>query len=175
MSKSNLKVWPVRLPQSQLRVIRFLESKNNLNLRDLSGAERLDVAGTLNFLHNTSRISILEISKRLGRSQFFLWSLCRNLAIPTRSVSEANQLSATLRSKHVKVPFLGSMIEKMYLEGFAHGDLDVRRASSTAIVASSTSTHPSFASLFETLFRRYAQLTVTQSSTSDADTAGNSP
>lgn len=113
---------------------------------------------TLNFLHHTSRISILEISKRLGRSQSFLWSLCNNLALPMRTVCEANQFSARLRTKRVKTSIGGSTDERSYLQGFAHGDLDVRRASSIAIVASSTSTHRAFASLFESLFRDYGPI-----------------
>ncbi|MDV3292718.1 MAG: hypothetical protein LYZ70_00425 [Nitrososphaerales archaeon] len=46
-----------------------------------------------------------------------------------------------------------SELEQAYLMGFAEGDLHVRRASGLAIMASSTTTHPAFASLFKSLFQ----------------------
>ncbi len=77
------------------------------------------------------------------------------MGVDARTPREANRLSAKKRSKHQRKGFLGSESEQAYLMGFAEGDLDVRRASGLALMASSTTTHPAFASLFKTLFSAY--------------------
>ncbi len=146
---------PVPLSEPEQRVVQILGCRRRLYLSSLSEAQRRTVIDAIGSLHNSDGLSILEIAKRMGKSQPFLWNLCKHLEIPMRPVATANRVSAAFRSKHAKTPFRGSENERLYLMGFAHGDLDVRRVSELAIMASSTSTHPSFVSLFEILFRMY--------------------
>lgn len=137
------------------RVIEKLAHSKHVDLRWLTKREIESYRRSLDYLHNARRLSLLEISQRMERSFTFVWGLCNRLGVNVRSTAEANRLSAQKRSKHQLTSYLGSEHEKAYLMGFAEGDLDVRRASGLAIMASSTTTHPAFASLFKTLFLAY--------------------
>ncbi len=81
--------------------------------------------------------------------------MCDRLGIPLRSRDDGGRLYAPKRTPNVRKPFDGTRLDRAYLQGFARGDLDVRRVSSLALMISSTTTHPDFVSLFESLFRRY--------------------
>ncbi len=112
----------------------------------------------LDGLHNGKSISLHRISKEVGRSYFAIWGLCRALEIHTRTVAEADTLSAESRSKHKRTPFDGSEEDRAYITGFANGDLTARQVSGTAIFVSATTTHPAFASLFHELFSKYGHI-----------------
>lgn len=100
-------------------------------------------------------MSTSEIASRLHKSQSFVWQWLLRLGIKPRSPVDGGRLYAPKRTKNPRTPFGGSDEDKAYLQGFADGDLDVRRVSNLAIMVSSTTTHPDFTSCFETLFRSY--------------------
>ena len=96
----------------------------------------------------------------VGRSQGFLWNLCKNLGIKVRTPGEANTLSAPTRTKRPRSPFIGVLAEKLYYRGFADGDLTVQRVSRIAIMASSTTTHEAFVELFRNMFQKFGPVYV---------------
>jgi len=96
----------------------------------------------------------------LGRTQSSIWQLFIALSVPRRGVSEANTISAPTRTKHLRLPFLGILAEKLYYRGFADGDLTVQQVSGIAIMASSTTTHPAFVELFRNKFQKFGPVYV---------------
>ncbi len=124
----------------------------------LSAEEVAEIKKVLEDLHVNKQLSLLEISKQLNRSFTFVWLLCRKLGIEIRPLGQANKVSAGKRSRRAKSPFDGTEEDRAYMQGFAEGDLDVRRASSLAIMVSSTTTHPAFAELFASLFSIYGPI-----------------
>lgn len=111
-------------------------------------------------LYNSERLSTTEVGDKIGKSQQFAWSMCKRLGIGLRSRAEGGRIYAPRRTSNVRKPFNGSTLDKAYLQGFARGDLDARRASSLAIMVSTTTTHPDFVSVFESLFRSYGPVYV---------------
>ncbi len=109
-------------------------------------------------MHNRKGFSLLQISKEIGKSYTKIWGLCRALEIPTRNVAEADTHSAFKRSKHKRTPCNGTEEDKAYLIGFANGDLTARQVSGTAIMVTTTTTHPAFAELFHQLFDRFGHV-----------------
>jgi len=124
----------------------------------LSPADRSELRSTLHRLHNELRVSLLEISRMLGRSQYFLWRLFANLEIPRRGVAEANALSAPIRTRRKRTPFSGPDSERAYLLGFTCGDLTAWQVSGTSVMVSSTTTHPAFVELFKRMFGGHGPL-----------------
>jgi hypothetical protein len=133
----------------------WFQSQKRIEIRQLSSAEVNDLRGFLMRLYIVEKLSTTEISSRFGRSQFSTWSLFKRLGIPLRSREEGGRIYAPKRTPNTKRQFDGSTLDRAYLQGFARGDLDVRRVSALAIMVSSTSTHPAFVSLFESLFKNY--------------------
>jgi hypothetical protein len=124
-------------------------------VRWLSEEGKVTIRAVLDELHNRKRLSLLRISKEVGRSYTKIWGLCRALELPTRNVAEADRNSAAERSKHKRTPFDGTDEEKAYILGFANGDLTAWQASGTAVMVTSTTTHRAFATLFHELFEKY--------------------
>ncbi|MDA4122241.1 MAG: hypothetical protein OK456_03560, partial [Thaumarchaeota archaeon] len=112
----------------------------------------------LDGLHNGKSISLHRISKEVGRSYTAIWGLCRALEIHTRTVAEADTLSAESRSKHKRTPFDGTEEDRAYMLGFKNGDITALQVSGTAVMVSSTTTHPAFAELFNQLFQKYSHV-----------------
>lgn len=148
--------WPP-LTERELRVIRLLSVKGRLPFSDLE-KQRTEIAETIATLHKTRGLPMLGISQRLGKSQSFLWRICRALEIETRTIGEANRLSAPSRSKHPRTSFGGTELEMAYLRGFSKGDLNVAKVSEVSLFVSTTTTHRAFSSLFQTLFSRYGHV-----------------
>jgi hypothetical protein len=94
-----------------------------------------------------------QIGAALGKSASFGWTLSGRLGIETRSQNEGKELAAAARITTIRNPFSGAAVDKLYAQDFAEGDLDVRRVSSAAIMASSTTTHPAFSRCFRELFQ----------------------
>lgn len=111
-------------------------------------------------LYVSEKLSTTEIGNRLGKSQQFAWSMCDRLGIDLRTREEGGRIYAPKRTSNAREPFNGTNLDRAYLQGFAHGDLDVRRASSLAIMVSTTTTHPDFVSLFKSLFQDYGPVYV---------------
>jgi hypothetical protein len=124
----------------------------------LSEEHKVRIRNVIHQLHNTKKLSLLQISKEVGRSYTAIWGLCRALDIKTRSVAEADRNSIAIRSKHKRKPFDGTEEEKAYILGFRHGDLTALQVSGTAVMVTSTTTHPAFAKLFHELFQKYGHI-----------------
>lgn len=146
------------LSESEKKVLSFLAAKPRVDVRWLSKQDKLRIRGVLDKLHNGKRLSLLQISKEVGKSYIKIWGLCKALEIRTRSVAEADRNSAELRSKHKRSSFDGTDREKAYLLGFRSGDLTALQVSGTAVMVSSTTTHPAFAKLFHEMFSRYGHI-----------------
>jgi hypothetical protein len=145
--------------QTQARAIsdvrNILGESKRIAIQQLSKQEIKKLRHALALLHTSENLSILEISKKLGRSYSFTWAFYSRLGIRTRTIAEANRESAPKRTLTARSPFSGTDHDQAYMMGFAEGDLDERRVSSLAIMVSSTTTHPAFARLFKSLFSNY--------------------
>jgi hypothetical protein len=141
---SGTRSWPEHLSALDLGTIQFLSETRRMPLSKLSRNRRDEIIRLVGSLHNTDGLPIQDTAHRLGRSQSFLWNLCRALAIPTRTIDEANKLSAPTRSKYPRTPFSGSAIQRVYLKGFSMGDLNVAKVGDISLFISTTTTHPAF-------------------------------
>ena len=145
----------VEFSADERNVLAYLATKRRVDVRWLSEEDKLIIRNVLDELHNRKRLSLLRISKEVGKSYGKVWGLCRALELSTRNVAEADRNSAEERSKHKKTPFDRTEEEKAYILGFSAGDLTVQQVSSLALFVSSTTTHPAFAKLFRELFENY--------------------
>jgi hypothetical protein len=148
----------VKYTPEEREVLSFLASSKRVDLRWLSEERKAKLRTVLDGLHNGKKISLLRISKDVGRSYFSIWGLCRSLEIHTRSVAEAQANSAVTRSKHKRRPFDGTEDDRAYMTGFKNGDLTAWQVSGTAVMVTSSTTHRAFADLFHQLFQRYAHV-----------------
>jgi hypothetical protein len=148
----------VEYTSEEREVLSFLAASKRVDLRWLSEEEKEKIRRVLDGLHNGKKVSLLQISKEVGRSYFAIWGLCRSLEIPTRTVAEAQSNSAEARSKHRRRSFDGTEEDRAYTTGFKNGDLTAWQVSGTAVMVTSTTTHPAFASLFSDLFDRYGKV-----------------
>lgn len=144
--------------ETEKKVLDFLAAKPRVDARWLSKQDKFLIRQVLGELHNRKRLSLLQISRIVGKSYTKIWGICRALEIRTRSVAEADQNSAELRSKHRRTSFGGTKEEKAYMLGFRNGDLTAWQASGTAVMVTSTTTHRAFASLFRELFEKYGHI-----------------
>jgi len=124
-----------------------------LDFRWLEYPEKQDIKRTLERLYLAEKLSTTEIANELGRSQNLVWRICKKVGIELRTQDEGKALSAPLRIRTLRQPFSGSEVDRYYLKGFSEGDLDVRKPGKTAVMVSSTTTHPAFSSCFIGLFR----------------------
>jgi hypothetical protein len=143
---------------AEREVLTFLHNSKRVDLRWLSEEQRQKLKTVLNGLHNEKRISLFRISKEVGKSYNVIWGLCRALQIHTRNVSEASTESAASRSKHKRTSFAGSAEEGAYMVGFKNGDLTAWQVSGTAVMVTSSTTHPAFADLFHQLFQTHSHV-----------------
>jgi hypothetical protein len=110
--------------------------------------------------HVDQGVSLGDIAKLIGNktSGYTSW-LSRQLGVKPRDFEEAR-----LKGIHDKVrkyerrPFDGSDEDKAYLLGLRHGDLSVSRPFGDAIRVSTSTTHPSMARLFRTLFEPFGHV-----------------
>lgn len=137
------------------RILDALSRSRHIDLRWLEREEKQGIRQTLERLYWSEKMSTTEIGAGIGKSAYFVWSLCRRLGIELRSPDEGKAIAAPRRVKTLRRRFSGSEKEKCYLQGFAEGDLDVRKPSTNAVMVSSTTTHPSFAQCFRKLFQQY--------------------
>jgi hypothetical protein len=143
---------------AEREVLSFLHDSKRVDLRWLSEEQKQKLKMVLDGLHNGKRISLFRISKEVGKSYNVIWGLCRALQIHTRNVAEASTESAASRSKHKRKSFDGTQEQEAYILGFRHGDLTAWQISGTAIMVTSTTTHPAFATLFRELFESYGHV-----------------
>jgi hypothetical protein len=148
----------VEYDKEEREVLSFLGASKRVDVRWLDRARREQLRRVLDGLHNGKRVSLLRISKDTGKSYTAIWGLCRALGIQTRSVAEAQANSAASRSKHKRTPFGGSEEERAYMLGFKNGDLTAWQVSGTAVMVTSTTTHPAFSEVFRSLFGRYGHV-----------------
>ena len=148
----------IQFTESEKEVLAYLRSSKRVDLRRLGEEQKQKIRAVLDGLHNEKKISLLRISKEVGRSYTAIWGLCRALEIHTGSVGEADKASAESRSKHRKLPFDETEEDRAYLVGFKDGDLTAWQVSGTAVMVSSTTTHPAFADVFQVIFRRYSHV-----------------
>ncbi|MCS4540195.1 MAG: hypothetical protein HYU03_05870, partial [Thaumarchaeota archaeon] len=71
------------LSESEKKVLSFLAAKPRVDVRWLSKQDKLRIRGVLDKLHNGKRLSLLQISKEVGKSYIKIWGLCRALEIRT--------------------------------------------------------------------------------------------
>lgn len=150
--------WPFVPTATERRVIDLLGSSEKLHLSTMPDTVLIDITDGIKSLHWDRGLPILGIASRLGKSQSFLWRLCRILSVPTRGIPEANRLSAPSRRLHQMSPFAGSDLDRAYLRGFSRGDLNVARPTEVSLFVSTTTTHPAFSALFQQLFSRYGHI-----------------
>ncbi len=148
----------VRFTEAENEVLAYLRNSKRVDLRWLDEAQKQKIRSVLDGLHNERRMSLLRISKEVGRSYLAIWGLCRALEIHTRTVAEAGKESAKLRSKHKRSSFSGTPEKEAYMLGFGNGDLTAWQVSGTAVMVTSTTTHPAFAELFHLLFDEYGHV-----------------
>jgi hypothetical protein len=139
-------------------VLAFLASSKRVDLRWLDERQKSGIRTVLDRLHNEKRLSLLRISKEAGRSYTSIWGICRALEVHTRSGAEANKESAEPRSKYKRKAFDGDEGLKNYVLGFRHGDLTAWQVSGTAVMVTSTTTHPAFVELFRRLFQEHGHV-----------------
>lgn len=137
------------------RILDTLSRSRHIDLRWLERDELQSIRHTLERLYLSEQMSTREIALEIGKSGYFVWNLCRRLGIKLRPPDEGKAIAAPGRAKTLRRQFSGSESDKSYLQGFAEGDLDVRKPSTNAVMVSSTTTHPSFARCFRKLFRQY--------------------
>ena len=148
----------VRYTPEEREVLSLLAASKRVDLRWLSEERRSKIRRVLDGLHNGRKVSLLQISKEVGRSYFSIWGLCRSLGIQTRGVAEAQANSAVARSKHERRAFDGTVEDRAYMTGFKNGDLTAWQVSGTAVMVTSSTTHRAFADLFQQLFERYGHV-----------------
>ncbi len=148
----------IQFTEEEKEVLAFLAKTRRVDKRWLSDEQKLRIRNVVDQLHNKKNLSLLRISKEVGRSYTAIWGLCRALEIHTRSVAEADRNSIAIRSKHKRTSFDGTEEERAYILGFRHGDLTALQVSGTAVMVTSTTTHPAFAKLFHELFQRYGHI-----------------
>jgi len=148
----------IELTDEEKEILTYLGSSKRIDLRWLSEEQKLEIKTVLDRLHNEKRMSLLRISKEVGRSYTAIWGLCRALEIHTRTVAEADRESAVARSKHKRTPFAGTEDDRCYMLGFKNGDLTAWQVSGTSVMVTSTTTHSAFAKLFRELFQAYGHV-----------------
>ena len=139
-------------------ILNRITGSRRLDFRWLDDSEKLDIKRTFERLYLAERLSTTEIAEELGKSQNFVWRVCRKVGIELRTPNEGKALSAPLRIRTIRRPFSGSEVDRYYLKGFSEGDLHVRKPSTTAVMVSSTTTHPAFSSCFTRLFRDHGPI-----------------
>jgi hypothetical protein len=145
----------IQLTEEEREVLTYLANSKRVDLRWLGEERKQKIRTVLDGLHNVKKFSLLKISKEIGRSYTLIWGLCRSLQIPTRNIAEADRESAASRSKHKRRSFDGTEDDRDYMLGFRNGDLTAWQVSGTAIMVTSSTTHPAFADLFHQLFDKY--------------------
>jgi len=138
--------------------LNLIASSRRLDLKRLDDSQRLNIKQTFEKLYLTEKLSTTEIAEELGKSQYFVWRTCKKLGLELRTPNEGKALSAPSRIRTLRRPFSGTVADRYYLRGFTEGDLHVRKPSTTAVMVSSTTTHPAFSSCFTRLFRDYGPI-----------------
>jgi hypothetical protein len=131
-----------------------------LSIKRLDAATKEKVRRFIVAKHVEEGLSLGDIAKLIGNktSGYTSW-LSRQLGVRPRAFEEAR-----LKGIHEKVrkyerrPFDGSDEDKAYLLGLRHGDLSVSRPFGDAIRVSTSTTHPSMAELFRTLFEPFGHI-----------------
>jgi hypothetical protein len=148
----------IQFTDAEREVLIFIRDTKRVDARWLSEEQKAKIRTTIDHLHNDRNLSLLRISKEIGKSYTAIWGLCRALEIHTRNLAEADTASAESRSKHKRTAFDGSEEDRAYMLGFKNGDLTAWQVSGTAVMVTSTTTHPAFADLFHKLFQRYSHV-----------------
>jgi hypothetical protein len=131
-----------------------------LSIKNLDPATKEKVRRYLVIRHVEEGVSLGDIAKLIGNktSGYTSW-LSRQLGVQPRDFEEArlNGIHEKVR-KYERKPFDGSDEDKAYLLGLRHGDLSVSRPFGDAIRVSTSTTHPSMAELFRTLFEPFGHV-----------------
>src|SRR5260370_20759066 len=92
------------ISQEEKDVLGLLCATRRVDVRWLSEEQKARISKVIDDMHNTRMLSLLEISKVVGRSYTQIWGLCRALHIRTRNVAEAQRICAVKTSKHPRRP-----------------------------------------------------------------------
>jgi len=158
MPEAGVEPLASEIGEEERDVLVFLRESKRVDIRWLGEEQKTNIRTVLDRLHNEKKMSLLRISKEVGRSYTAIWGLCRALQIRTRTVAEADRESAASRSKHKRVSFHGTEEERAYMLGLKNGDLTAWQVSGTAVMVTSTTTHPAFVALFRDLFQSYGHV-----------------
>jgi len=130
--------------------VRYWMCKNGIKKRkqkyDVTKKELLD-------LYVKKKLTLEQVAKKLAIKHFStVAELMMKYDIKTRSISEA-------KTKHLRKPFSGNLMEKAYILGLRTGDLSVYKDFHRIIVNTAT-THPALVNIFKNLFGKYSYVYV---------------
>ena len=130
------------------------------SIRNLDGGKKEELRVFLDHLHNTKGMSLTDVAKLIGNktSGYTSW-VCRELGVKRRPFEEARLKGIReKRRKYERRPFDGTDEDKAYLLGLRHGDLTASRPWNGVVRVSTSTTHPSMAQLFRSLFERHGHV-----------------
>ncbi len=145
--------------ESEEKLLILLRTKG-LSIKDLDEERRAALRAMMQDLHVVRGVSLSDIAKMIGNktSGYTSW-LCRQLGVEARPFEEARLKGIReKRRKYERRPFDGTDEDKAYLLGLRHGDLSTSVPWKGVVRASTSTTHPSMAELFENLFSRYGHV-----------------
>lgn len=147
------------LTPSNEELVSLLRTKG-LSIKYLDDKRREELRFFLDFLHNTSGLSLNDIAKLIGNktSGYTSWA-CRQLGVPRRPFEEARlKAIREKRRKYERRQFDGTDEDKAYLLGLRHGDLSVSKPWKGVVRVSTSTTHPAMSDLFHSLFELYGHV-----------------
>jgi hypothetical protein len=147
-------------PQSDEAEVLALMRTPGLSIKNLDPEKKEKIRKYILKKHVEQGVSLSDLAKLIGNktSGYTSW-LTRQLGIQSRDFEEAR-----LKGIHEKVrkyerrPFDGTDEDKAYMLGLRHGDLSVSRPFGDAIRVSTSTTHPTMAALFRSLFERFGHV-----------------
>ena len=71
----------IRLTEEEREVLTYLADSKRIDLRWLSEERKQKIRAVLDGLHSAKKLSLLRISKEVGRSYTLIWGLCKSLQI----------------------------------------------------------------------------------------------
>ena len=145
--------------EAQRDLLALLRTRG-LSIKDLDSARRRQLHDFLDHLHNEKGMSLYDIAKLIGNktSGYTSW-VCRQLGVQRRPFDEARLKGIRdRRRKYERKPFDGTDEDRAYLLGLKHGDLTASRPFYGAVRVSTSTTHPSMARLFRSLFEPFGHV-----------------
>ena len=146
-------------PPDEEKVLELLRTPK-LSIKNLDPSTKEKIRQYLLTKHIDQGVSLSDIAKLIGNktSGYSSW-VARQVGVQPRAFEEArlNGIHEKVR-KYERRPFDGTDEDKAYLLGLRHGDLSVSRPFGDAIRVSTSTTHPSMANLFRSLFEPFGHV-----------------